>query len=83
MAYRQRNKSSSYLAFYASDDETFIAIYKDVKEVVKAMGLDINRKNMNYVSVNIYRALRRKTHWTTIFGPLYRVYLIDIEDEEE
>lgn len=78
----QYYKGKYFLAFYEKDDETLKYIFDNVVDICKELGWKITRRNINTINVNLYRALRRANHQINIFrGKCYRVYLIDIDEE--
>lgn len=77
-------KGKYILAFYEKDDDTLAFIVNNLRDVCKKLGWEVNRKNMNYIQVDIYRSLRRQNHQTNLFrGKCYKVYIIDITEDEQ
>lgn len=78
-------KTKYVLAFYEKDDDTLVFIANNCIEICKRLGWKVNKRNMNYIQVDIYRSLRRSNHQTNLFrGKCYKVYIIDMtEDYEE
>lgn len=75
-------KNKYVIAFYERDDDTLKYVFDNLTEVCKELGLEVNRKNMNRIQVDIYRSLRRKNHQTNIFrGQCMKVYLVDVVDD--
>ena len=77
-------KKKYILAFYEKDDDTLAFIVNNLIEVCKKLGWEVNKKNMNYIQVDIYRSLRRPNHQTNLFrGKCYKVYIIDMTEDYE
>ena len=78
-------KNKYIICFYEEDDDTLKFIFNNLKEVCKELGWEVNRRNLNYIQVDIYRSLRRKNHQTNLFrGQCLKVYIFDMtEDEDE
>ena len=76
-------KGKYILSFYEKDDDTLAFIACNLREVCKRLRWEVNRKNMNVIQVNVYRALKRQNHQINLFkGKAYRVYLIDDTEED-
>jgi hypothetical protein len=77
-------KNKYVLAVYDRDDDTLKYLFDNLKELCEVLGLEVNRKNMNKVQVNVYRALKRPDHQTNLFrGRCYKIYIVDITKEED
>ena len=77
-------KGKYVLAFYEKDDDTLAFMVDNLRDVCKRLKWEVNRKNMNYIQVDIYRSLRRPTHQTNLFkGKCYKVYIIDVSEDSE
>lgn len=77
-------KGKYVLAFYEKDDDTLAFMVDNLRDVCKRLKWEVNRKNMNYIQVDIYRSLRRPTHQTNLFkGKCYKVYIIDVSEDYE
>lgn len=77
-------KNHYFIAFYDRDDETLLYMFNNVYEVAKALGVEPTKNNINKISVDIFRSLRRDNHQTNLFrGRCLRVYIIDIRDDKE
>ena len=77
-------KDKCILAFYEKDDDTLKYIFDNITDVCRELGWEVNRHNMNRLQVSIYRSLRRENHQSNLFkGKCYKVYMIDITDEDE
>jgi len=72
------------IVFYEKDDDTLKYVFDNCREVCKALGWEINSKNLNKIQVDIFRSVRRTTHRTNLFrGQNLHVYIIDILEECE
>lgn len=77
-------KKKYIVAIYDRDDETLRYLFDNLTEMCKTLGWEVNRKNMNRIQVNMYRALKRPDHRLNLFrGQGYRVYIIDITEDDE
>ena len=77
-------KDKYILAFYEKDDDTLKYIFNNIKEVCEKLNLEVNKRNMNKIQVDIYRSIRRPNHQTNFFrGQCLKVYIVDITDEDE
>lgn len=76
-------KGHYVIVFYEQDDDTFKYLFNNITEICKELGLDVNRKNMNKIQVDIYRSLRRSNHQTNLFRrQCLKVYIVDVSDDE-
>ena len=77
-------KGRYFIAFYDKTDQQFLYSFDNVREILQFQGKEVTRQNVNLVNVEIYRALKTDTHFTTFLtGDVMRVYIIDALDEEE
>ena len=77
-------KNKYVLAVYERDDDTLRYLFDNLKELCEVLGWEVNRKNMNRVQVNVYRALKRPDHQINLFrGQCYKIYIVDITKEED
>ena len=77
-------KKKYIIAIYDRDDETLKYLLNNLTEMCEALGWEVNRKNMNRIQVNMYRALKRPDHRFNLFrGQGYRAYIIDITENDE
>lgn len=82
----QRNTRSLYkgrffLVFYDKHDEELKYMFDNVRDILKFMGQEVTRLNMNRVNVELYRALSSKEHFCRFLtGELLRVYMISNDD---
>lgn len=77
-------KKKYVIAIYERDDETLKYLFNNLTELCEALGWEVNRKNMNRIQVNMYRALKRPNHQFNLFRHQgYRVYIVDITEDDE
>ena len=82
----QRNTRSLYkgrffLVFYDKFDENLKYMFDNVRDILKFMGQEVTRLNVNRVNVELYRALSRKEHFCRFLtGVVLRVYMISNDD---
>lgn len=80
----QLYKGSSFLVFYDRADERIKYMFDNVREILKFLGKEVTRSNVNKVNVEIYRALKREGHFTRLLnGKILRLYMINLEDEDD
>ena len=81
---RQFYKGRFFIVFYDKTGERPLHMFDNVREILKFQHKDITRKNVNYINILLYRALKSDTHFTMMLdGRVMRVYTIPIEEEEE
>lgn len=82
----QRNTRSLYkghffLVFYDKSDENLKYMFDNVRDILKFMGQEVTRLNVNRVNVELYRALSSKEHFCRFLtGEVLRVYMISNDD---
>lgn len=82
----QRNTRSLYkgrffLVFYDKSDENLKYMFDNVRDILKFMGQEVTRLNVNRVNVELYRALLSKEHFCRFLtGEVLRVYMISNDD---
>lgn len=82
----QRNTRSLYkgrffLVFYDKSDENLKYMFDNVRDILKFMGQEITRLNVNRVNVELYRALSSKEHFCRFLtNEVLRVYMISNDD---
>lgn len=77
-------KKKYIIAIYDRDDETLKYLFNNLTEMCKELGWEVNRKNMNRIQVNMYRALKRPDHRLNLFRSQgYRAYIVDITEDDE
>ena len=83
---KQRNTRSFYkgrffLVFYDKSDENLKYMFDNVRDILKFMGQEVTRLNVNRVNVELYRALSSKGHFCRFLtGEVLRVYMISNDD---
>ena len=76
-------KRKYYIVFYDSCDEYLVAMFKNIQQICSYKYKEIKSINLNLVSVELCRALKRKDQSTRMLdGSLMHVHLIDIEEIE-
>ena len=77
-------KGKYFIVFYAEDNDTFVEYFDSIREICNYKKLEMTLQNLNVIQVELYRALRRDDHSTTMLnGKKMYVYLIDVEDDED
>lgn len=77
-------KGRYFIVFYDKTDTNFLASFDNVREILKYQHKPITRQNVNFVNVELYRALRTDTHLTRFLtGEVMRVYIIDASDNDD
>lgn len=77
-------KGKYVILFYEKDDDTLKYMFDNIRQICKALRWEMNRRNMNYIQVDINRSLKRKNHTTNLFrGQCLRVYIVDIFEKDE
>lgn len=74
-------KNKYFIVFYDETDENFVASFNNIQEICAYKNKEITSINMNLVSVELYRALRRPDNMTRMLdNSVMHVHLIDIKD---
>lgn len=74
-------KGKYFLVFYDKTDEELLYIFENVRDILKFMGKEITRQNVNRINVELYRALRSPEHFCRFLtGEVMRVYMISHVD---
>lgn len=69
------------LAFYENDDETFLFMVNNIKELCDYLKMEPTHNNLNLLQVKVFRGLRRSNHVIRFnHGKRLHVYLIDITE---
>ncbi len=76
-------KSDHVVIFYDYVNDYCVAMFENIKEIILYKGLEYNKTNYDLVLNELYRALKRPTHYTEMFCRPMTVYLIDTTIEEE
>lgn len=70
-------KDKYFLVFYDKTDEELLYLFENVRDILKFMGREITRQNINIINVELYRALRSTEHFCRFLtGEVLRVYMI-------
>lgn len=78
---RSLYKGKYFLVFYDKTDEELLYIFENVRDILKFMGKEITRQNINLINVELYRALRSREHFCRFLtGEVMRVYMISNVD---
>ncbi len=78
---RSLYKGKYFLVFYDKTDEELLYLFENVREILKFMGKEITRQNINIINVELYRALRSTEHFCRFLtGEVLRVYMISNVD---
>ena len=77
-------KERYWITFFDEDDETFLMGFDNLEDICRYKNLPVNKRNIDTIMINLYRALKRETHLTEMLIPGHpmHVYLIDMLDEE-
>ena len=69
------------LAFYENDDETFLFMVNNIKELCDYLKMEPTHNTLNLLQVKVFRSLRRSNHVIRFnHGKRLHVYLIDITE---
>jgi hypothetical protein len=66
-----------FLAYYETDDDTFVAGFEGIKEIMHYRNLQDTKSNYDLVAIEVYRALKRKDGYTEMLGRPMHLHLID------
>lgn len=81
---RKFYKGRYFIVFYDKTDEVLEHMFDNVREILKFQKRECTRQNVNLINVELYRALRSKTHITKFLtGEVMRVYIIEREENED
>jgi len=70
------------LAFYNMNDE-IVKVFDNIREIVAYLEKPCTRANTQYIKLLLYRALKRESHITYLLGSKMRVYMIDLNEEDD
>lgn len=74
-------KGRYFLVFYDKTDEELKYMFDNVRDILKFMGQEVTRSNVNRINVELYRALASKEHFCRFLtGEVLRVYMISNDD---
>lgn len=76
-------KEKFFIVFYDKTDTNLLYMFNNVRDILKFQGKEATRRNVNLINVELYRALRSKTHFIRFLtGEMMKVFIIE-EGEEE
>lgn len=78
----QYYKGQYSLAFYSMNDE-LLHVFDNVREIVRFLDKPTTRCNTQYVKLLLYRALKRESHVTYLLGKKMKVYMINVNENED
>ena len=74
-------KGKYFIVFFDKTGEEFQYMFDNVRDILKFMGREINKENINAINRMLYNALRSDTHFVKFLtGKVQTVYIVDIED---
>lgn len=79
---RKFYKGKYGLAFYDKTDERFLYVFDNVKEILQFENREINRHTVHQVNKQLYKALKSEEHFIMLNGIVTRVYLVELEEDE-
>lgn len=78
---RSLYKGRFFLVFYDKSDENLKYMFDNVRDILKFMGQEVTRLNVNRVNVELYKALSSKERFCRFLtGEVLRVYMISNDD---
>lgn len=78
---RSLYKGRFFLVFYDKSDENLKYMFDNVRDILKFMGQEVTRLNVNRINVELYKALSSKEHFCRFLtGEVLRVYMISNDD---
>lgn len=80
---RNYYKGKYFISFYDKTGDLFVAMFDNVRDILKYQGKPITRRNVNLLNVELYRSLKSEEHFTKILtGEVMRVYIIEKGENE-
>lgn len=78
-------KKKYCIAFYDKTGEQFIDSFDNIRDILKHRGLPTTRRNVNTLNVELYRALRKDTHFTEMLDgrTVVTVWLFEPDMEDD
>lgn len=76
-------QDSQFVIFYDIVDDFPVALFENIREIVRYRDLEFTKPNYDVTMIELYRALKRRDHYTEMLGRPMTVYLIDIDETEE
>ena len=71
-------QNNQFVIFYDVKNDFPVAMFDNVREILDWRKLPQTKANYDLIMVELYRALKRQSHYTEILGRPMTVYLIDI-----
>lgn len=76
-------KGRYIIVFYDASDEEMLHMFDNIHDICKFRKLEYSPVTYNLIKIELYRALKRPDHRTTMLtGVKMHVYLVDILEEE-
>lgn len=73
-------KNKYLICFYDVDGEFLLHSFDNITQILKFQNKEINRKNSNYIAIQIYNANKRQNHFCKFLnGKPMTCYLIDMK----
>lgn len=79
---KTKQKTSQQWVFYDINDN-YLYGFDSIMEIVKFRGKELTKKNYDIIANELYNALKRDNNTTRMLGDLMKVYLIDIEEDDD
>ena len=77
-------KGKYLIAFYKEDDETIVAVFDNLKEIIAYRGEEVTYESYATLKCHLYKALKRENHYTRMLdGSPMHVYLEDPQFDED
>lgn len=76
-------QKDQFVIFYDFLNDFPVAIFDTVREILDYRKLEKTKANYDLTIVELYRALKRPTHYTEMLGRPMTVYLIDMNENDE
>lgn len=71
-------QNNQFVIFYDIKNDFPVAMFDNVREILDWRKLPQTKANYDLIMVELYRALKRQSHYTEMLGRPMTVYLIDI-----
>ena len=71
-------QNNQFVIFYDVKNDFPVAMFDNVWEILDWRKLPQTKANYDLIMVELYRALKRQSHYTEMLGRPMTVYLIDI-----
>lgn len=80
---RKYYKGKYFIAFYDYYSDQLYQTFNNVKEIVEYKGREMNKQNINEMNVLLGRVLMQKEPTMFLDGKKCRVFIFDVEEEED